>query len=121
MTSEIVEGLTLKGSYDVKDITEVSGYIISNNAFWNIQNIRDGNNVYNAPFRAYLEGSTANCAKMLSIGWNDDEDITAVETLDALTSDEAQYYDINGRKLNDLQQGINIVKRGNKTYKIIVK
>jgi len=32
----------------------------------------------------------------------------------------AEYYDMQGRRQNGLQKGMNIVKRGSKTIKVIV-
>ena len=57
---------------------------------------------------------------MLSIGIGDET--TTIDHLNASSSDaEAEYYDMQGRRTNGLQKGLNIVKRGNKTYKIIIK
>ena len=57
---------------------------------------------------------------MLSIEIGDET--TAIDHLNAISSDaEAEYYDMQGRRTNGLQKGLNIVKRGNKTYKIIIK
>ena len=40
----------------------------------------------------------------------------------AISNDaNAEYYDANGLRTNGLQKGLNIVKRGSKTYKIMVK
>ena len=44
--------------------------------------------------------------------------IDAVSTTDNIA---AEYYDVNGRRLNAPQKGINIVKRGNRTTKVLVK
>ena len=44
--------------------------------------------------------------------------IDAVSTTDNIA---AEYYDVNGRRLNAPQKGINIVKRGNITTKVLVK
>ena len=44
--------------------------------------------------------------------------IDAVSTTDNVA---AEYYDVNGRRLNAPQKGINIVKRGNITTKVLVK
>lgn len=119
------DGITLTGSYDVKDITNDDGYIISNNKFWRIQDIKGGNNVYCAPFRAYLKASgsapTPTRAKALNISIAD-ENVTAVETLNAIAEGEAEYYDLNGRRTGSLQKGVNIVKYGNgKTKKVVIK
>ena len=59
-------------------------------------------------------------AAMLSIGKGDGT--TAIDNLNAISNDaNAEYYDANGRRTNGLQKGLNIVKRGSKTYKIMVK
>ena len=34
---------------------------------------------------------------------------------------KAEYYDLQGRRLNEPQKGINIVKRGGKTMKVVIK
>ena len=44
--------------------------------------------------------------------------IDAVSTTDNIA---AEYYDVNGRRLNAPQKGLNIVKRGNRTTKVLVK
>ena len=40
---------------------------------------------------------------------------------DCVIVERKEYYDANGRRTNGLQKGLNIVKRGSKTYKIMVK
>ena len=46
----------------------------------------------------------------------------SIGILNAISNDaNAEYYDANGRRTNGLQKGLNIVKRGSKTYKIMVK
>ena len=54
----------------------------------------------------------------LSIG---DDDTTAIDVLNAADEGEAEIYDLNGHRLQGLQKGMNIVKRGNKTTKVIIK
>ena len=47
---------------------------------------------------------------------------TAIDHLNAISRDaDAEYYDTSGRRTHGLQKGLNIVKRGGKTYKIMVK
>ena len=36
-------------------------------------------------------------------------------------NDKAEYFDINGKRDTKLQRGINLVRRGNKTYRVVVK
>ena len=74
------------------------------------------------PMRAYLHPSDASLtsAAKLSIGKNDGS--TAIDHLNAINRDaDAEYYDESGRRTHGLQKGLNIVKRGGKTYKIMVK
>ena len=97
-------------------------YIIGKDKFWLISELKDGKGVGIKPMRAYIHPATASHAKaaMLSIGKGDGT--TAIDNLNAISNDaNAEYYDANGRRTNGLQKGLNIVKRGSKTYKIMVK
>ena len=77
--------------------------------------------VVSKPFRAYMvdKSSSAAGAKMFSIGF--DDSTTAIDSLNTIANDKAEYYDLQGKRLNAPQKGINIVKRGNKTMKVIIK
>ena len=46
---------------------------------------------------------------------------TGIDQIVAPISAKAEYYDLQGRRLSQPQKGINIVKHGNKTQKILVK
>lgn len=100
-------------------------YIIGKDKFWLVSELKkDGNSkgVGIKPMRAYIHPATAAQARaaMLSIGKGDGT--TAIDNLNAISNDaNAEYYDANGRRTNGLQKGLNIVKRGSKTYKIMVK
>ena len=73
------------------------------------------------PYRAYVQASKPTAqANMLSIAINDEA--TGIKVIDTLNGDTpAEYYDMQGRRINGLQKGINIVKRGNKTTKVIIR
>ena len=74
------------------------------------------------PFRAYMVDNTsapAAGARMFSISVGGST--TAIEQLETTADSKAEYYDLQGRRLQDLQKGINIVKRGGKTMKVIIK
>ena len=97
-------------------------YIIGKDKFWRVSDLDDGNRVGIKPMRAYIHPATASQARaaMLNIGKGDGT--TAIDNLNAISNDaNAEYYDANGRRTNGLQKGLNIVKRGSKTYKIMVK
>ena len=50
------------------------------------------------------------------------EGTTAIKQLEADAADsKAEYYDLQGHRLQDLQKGVNIVKRGGKTMKVVIK
>ena len=79
--------------------------------------------VASKPFRAYMvdnSSTPAAGAKMFSIGF-DNDGTTAIDTLNTIANDKAEYYDLQGKRLNEPQKGINIVKRGGKTMKVIIK
>ena len=101
-------------------------YIVKGNKLMNPAKLLENTNnktVGSKPFRAYMiDNSSAPSAgaKMFSIGFDDDS-TTAIDTLNTIANDKAEYYDLQGKRLNEPQKGINIVKRGNKTMKVIIK
>ena len=117
----LVGSFTKIGGKDNKGLAE-NDYIIGKDKFWRVSDLDDGNRVGIKPMRAYIHPATASLARaaMLSIGKGDGT--TAIDNLNAISNDaNAEYYDANGRRTNGLQKGLNIVKRGSKTYKIMVK
>ena len=96
-----------------------SDYVIDEDQFCRVGDLHDTTIL---PMRAYLHPSDASLttAAKLSIGKNDGS--TAIDHLNAISRDaDAEYYDASGRRTHGLQKGLNIVKRGGKTYKIMVK
>ena len=74
------------------------------------------------PFRAYMvdnSSAPAAGARMFSISIGGST--TAIKQLETTADSKAEYYDLQGRRLQDLQKGVNIVKRGGKTMKVIIK
>ena len=117
----LVGSFTKIGGNDNQGLAE-NDYIIGKNKFWRVSDLDGGNRVGIKPMRAYIHPATASHARaaMLSIGKGDGT--TAIDNLNAISNDaNAEYYDANGRRTNGLQKGLNIVKRGSKTYKIMVK
>ena len=120
----LVGSFTKIGGKDNQGLDK-NDYIIGKNKFWLVSELKnDGNGkgVGIKPMRAYIQPATASQARaaMLSIGKGDGT--TAIDNLNAISNDaNAEYYDANGRRTNGLQKGLNIVKRGSKTYKILVK
>ena len=78
--------------------------------------------VASKPFRAYMvDNSSAPTAgaKMFSIAIGGST--TAIDSINTIADDNAIYYDLQGKRLNEPQKGINIVKRNGKTMKVIIK
>ena len=74
------------------------------------------------PFRAFMVDKSpapSAGARMFSISVGGST--TAIEQLETTADSKAEYYDLQGRCLQDLQKGVNIVKRGGKTMKVIIK
>ena len=117
----LVGSFTKIGGKDNQGLDK-NDYIIGKDRFWRVFDLNDGNRVGIKPMRAYIHPANEYLARaaMLSIGKGDGT--TAIDNLNAISNDaNAEYYDANGRRTNGLQKGLNIVKRGSKTYKIMVK
>ena len=117
-----LQGLYAKKVF-VKD-TDDNCYIVKGNKLRNPSKLLENTKVQEVnckAFRAYMvdNSSTPAGAKMYSIGF--DETATAIDNLNTNADDKAIYYDLQGHRLNGPQKGINIVKRGNKTMKVIIK
>ena len=128
-TSETADGnYQLKGLYTQKLFDKAADnncYIVKGNKLMNPAKLLQNTNnktVGSKPFRAYMvdNSSSAAGAKMFSIGF-DNDGTTAIDNLNTIADDNAIYYDLQGHRLNAPQKGINIVKRGNKTMKVIIK
>ena len=117
-----LQGLYAKKVFE-KD-TNDNCYIVKGNKLMNPSKLLENSKVQEVnckAFRAYMvdNNSKPAGAKMFSIGF--DETATAIDNLNTNADDKAIYYDLQGHRLNGPQKGINIVKRGNKTMKVIIK
>ena len=118
----------LQGLYTQKEFSKDADnncYIVKGNKLMNPAKLLENSKVTKVaskPFRAYMVDNTsaASGAKMFSIGFDDDS-TTAIDTLNTIANDKAEYYDLQGKRLNEPQKGINIVKRNGKTMKVIIK
>lgn len=113
---------SLVGTLTTSNALSNDCYIINNDKFWNVGKLTNGGKTVKVgAFRSYLEANTSMAqARMLSLSIGGDN-TTAIDVLNAADDGEAEIYDLNGHRLSDLQKGMNIVKRGNKTTKVIIK
>ena len=128
-TAETANGnYQLQGLYTQKVFskdTDNNCYIVKGDKLMNPAKLLDKTateSVGSKPFRAYMEDKSsapAAGARMFSISVGGST--TAIEQLETTADSKAEYYDLQGRRLQNLQKGVNIVKRGGKTMKVIIK
>ena len=134
IAQETLISATTDGSYQLLGLyagkefskdTDNNCYIVKGDKLMNPAKLLENTNttsVDSKPYRAYMVDKSSvqpAGAKMFSIEM--DENVTAIDNLNILTNDKAAYYDIQGLRLNAPQKGVNIVKRGNKVMKVIIK
>ena len=128
-TAETANGnYQLQGLYTQKEFskdTDNNCYIVKGSKLMNPAKLLDKTtteSVGSKPFRAYMvdnSSAPAAGARMFSISVGGST--TAIEQLETTADSKAEYYDLQGHRLQDLQKGVNIVKRGGKTMKVIIK
>ena len=118
----------LQGIYTKKEFskdTDNNCYIVKGDKLMNPAKLlgeTTTKSVGSKPFRAYMADNSsapAAGARMFSISVGGST--TAIEQLESTADSKAEYYDLQGRRLQNLQKGVNIVKRGGKTMKVIIK
>lgn len=118
-------GNRLMGTFTNMELAD-DCYFIANNQFRLVSNYKPAaSGVKLAAFRTYIqpqEQADVKHAPSLNISVNDKTTgIENTNVIDLLNDAEAEYYDVNGRRIQNLQKGINIVKKGNKTMKIVCR
>ena len=134
IANEVKTAETANGNYQLQGLytqkmfskdTDNNCYIVKGFKLMNPAKLLDKTtteHVGSKPFRAYMvdnSSAPAAGARMFSISVGGST--TAIEQLETTADSKAEYYDLQGRRLQDLQKGINIVKRGGKTMKVIIK
>lgn len=117
----------LVGTFTNKELIKQNCYFIAKDKFWQVTaKDAEGNTikgVYVPPFRASItaaEGETL--AQSLGIVIADETNgIGLTPTVEDLLSEKAEYFDLQGRRLDGPQKGINIVRMGGKTRKVVIK
>ena len=134
IANEVKTAETANGNYQLQGLytqklfskdTDNNCYIVKGDKLMNPAKLLDKTtteHVGSKPFRAYMvdnSSAPAAGARMFSISVGGST--TAIEQLESTADSKAEYYDLQGRRLQDLQKGVNIVKRGGKTMKVIIK
>ena len=129
LASETANGnYQLQGIYTQKEFSKDADnhcYIVKGDKLMNPAKLLEATAtefVGSKPFRAYMADNSsapAAGARMFSISVGGST--TAIKQLESTADSKAEYYDLQGRRLQNLQKGVNIVKRGGKTMKVIIK
>ena len=138
IANEVKTAETANGNYQLRGLytqkvfskdTDNNCYIVKGEKLMNPAKLLEKTatkSVGSKPFRAYMvDKSSAPVAgaRMFSIRIGDGT--TVIKQLEADAADaadgKAEYYDLQGHRLQDLQKGVNIVKRGGKTMKVVIK
>ena len=120
---ETVGDMTFRGTYWTEEVN--SGYVISKNSFWNVEELKKSGRVDGVkvgPFRAWLNGNGTSANAPAQLSMRIDGSTTGIDAIDAINDAEAEYYDLSGKRLDEPQRGVNIVRmKSGKTKKIIIK
>ena len=133
IANEVKTAETANGNYQLQGLytqkmfskdTDNNCYIVKSDKLMNPAKLLGTSTEFvgSKPFRAYMvDNSSAPTAgaRMFSISVGGST--TAIEQLESTADSKAEYYDLQGRRLQNLQKGVNIVKRGGKTMKVIIK
>ena len=120
-----VGDMTFNGTYWAKEVTD--GYVIAKDCFWNVAELMKNKpeavkGAKVGPFRAWLDGNAAGPARLAMRIDSSTTGINTPDALDALNDAEAEYYDLSGKRLDEPQKGVNIVRmKSGKTKKVIIK
>ena len=134
VTGDDGSSLQLCGTYQTKTFSkdaDGNAFILLKDKLMNPAKMYENTNVSKVsvkPFRAYMtltasteSSAQTSSARAFSIGRGGEEGTTAIDLLNSVATDDAEYYDINGRRIDAPAKGVNIVRRGNKTIKLIIK
>ena len=119
------DNMTFNGTYWAKEVT--NGYVIAKDCFWNVADLMKNKpeavkGAKVGPFRAWLDGNAAGPARLAMRIDGSTTGINTPDALDALNDAEAEYYDLSGKRLDEPQKGVNIVRmKSGKTKKVIIK
>ena len=133
IANEVKTAETANGNYQLQGLytqkmfskdTDNNCYIVKGDKLMNPAKLLGTSTEFvgSKPFRAYMADNSsapAAGARMFSISVGGST--TAIEQVESTADSKAEYFDLQGHRLQNLQKGVNIVKRGGKTMKVIIK
>lgn len=119
-----IADMTLNGTFWTKELDE--GFIIAKDHFWSVADLKNSSSTVKGvkvgPFRAWLSGTSASGTTQLAMRIKDTTTGINASAIDVLNDADAEYYDLNGKRIESLQRGVNIVRlKSGQTKKIIIR
>lgn len=119
-----IDDMTLNGTFWTKNLDE--GFIIAKDRFWSVADLKNSSSTVKGvkvgPFRAWLSGASASGTTQLAMRIKDTTTGIDASAIDVLNAADAEYYDLNGKRIESLQRGVNIVRlKSGQTKKIIIR
>ena len=119
-----IADMTLNGTFWTKELDE--GFIIAKDRFWSVAALKNSSSTVKGvkvgPFRAWLSGTSASGTTQLAMRIKDTTTGIDASAIDVLNAADAEYYDLNGKRIESLQRGVNIVRlKSGQTKKIIIR
>ena len=116
----------LVGTFADKEGLAADNYIILKDKFWLADELlkgRPGSSVNINALRAHITPAAPLRAAVLTISAEGEGTVTGIDTIDGDVNsvNGAETFDLQGRRIDSLQRGVNIVRIGGKTKKIVVK
>ncbi len=115
----------LKSTFQKKAVKDdAANYVFSRDKFWNVASLlekTDAKSVMMAPYRAYVvvSGSESKAAS-LDITAEETTDISSLDAQDGMDLlDGGELYDLQGRRLSAPAKGLLVVKKGDRSQKIL--
>lgn len=119
-----IADMTLNGTFWTKELDE--GFIIAKDHFWSVADLKNSSSTVKGvkvgPFRAWLSGTSASGTTQFAMRIKDTTTGIDASAIDVLNAADAEYYDLNGKRIESLQRGVNIVRlKSGQTKKIIIR
>lgn len=115
----------IEGTFVEKQLKGTSNYFIAKDKFWQVSGYdKVGNTIAGVivpPFRATITTESTQAQSLGIVVVGETNSIDQTPTVDNLLSDKAEYFDLQGRRLDGPQKGINLVRMGGKTRKVVIK
>lgn len=115
----------IEGTFVEKKLKGTSNYFIAKDKFWQVSGYdKVGNTITGVivpPFRATITTESTQAQSLGIVVVGETNSIDQTPTVENLLSDKAEYFDLQGRRLDSPQKGINLVRMGGKTRKVVIK